>query len=177
MHAGGNRFLVRLARPEDRDSIGQVERSAFPTADEARLVEALVAAGDATLSLVAEAGGSIIGHALCSRMRVEADGLEIRAVGLAPVAVLPDCQGQGIGSALIGEALALSRAAGEADDVRARRPGLLSPLRFLDRGGEACSLRLMPATISWRSTLPARSDRASGKADYAPAFAALEQVE
>ena len=176
MHAGGNRFLVRLARPEDRDSIGQVERSAFPTADEARLVEALVAAGDATLSLVAEAGGSILGHALCSRMRVEADGLEIRAVGLAPVAVLPDCQGQGIGSALIGEALALSRAACEEMIFVLGDPAFYRRFGF---STEAARMFASPYAGDYFMAidLAGGSEPRIGRAEYAPAFAALEQVE
>ena len=176
MSAGGNRFLVRLARPEDRDAIGRVERSAFPTADEARLVEALVAAGDATLSLVAEAGGSIVGHALCSRMRVEADGRDIRAVGLAPVAVLPQSQGQGVGSALIGEALALSLAAGAemmfvlGDPAYYRRFGFTAetarPFASPYAGDHFMAIDLSGAP-----------ERRSGRADYAPAFAALEQAQ
>ena len=176
MAAGGNRFLVRPARPVDRDSIGQVERSAFPTADEARLVEALVAAGDATLSLVAELNGSIVGHALCSRMRVEADGRDVRAVGLAPVAVLPECQGQGVGAALIGEALERSRAGGEemmfvlGEPVYYRRFGFST---------EAASPFASPYAGDYFMAIDFAGGSAprSGRAEYAPAFAALEQAQ
>jgi len=176
MEAGGNRFLVRLARPEDRDSIGQVERSAFPTADEARLVHALVAAGAATLSMVAELDGQLVGHALCSRMRVEADGLEIRAVGLAPVAVLPDCQGQGIGSALIGEALALSHAAGEEMVFVLGDPAYYRRFGF---SMEAASPFASPYAGDYFMALDFAGDAEPriGRADYAPAFTALERVE
>ncbi|MGZ8999328.1 MAG: GNAT family N-acetyltransferase [Allosphingosinicella sp.] len=176
MVAGGDRFLVRLVRPEDGEAIRKVERSAFPTDDESRLVEVLVAAGDATLSLVAEQDGSIIGHALCSRMRVEADGDEVRAVCLAPVAVLPDFQGQGVGAALIGEAQAVSRSAGEemmfvlGDPVYYRRFGFTTqtarPFASPYAGDYFMAIDFVDAAVP-----------SSGRADYAPAFAAMEQAQ
>ena len=104
--------IVRLAGPHDREAISKVERAAFPTAAEAQLVEALVARRDATFSLVAE-DGQVIGHLLCSRMSTTADGQTLRAVGLGPVAVLPERQHQGVGSMLIENALVQSREAGE----------------------------------------------------------------
>src|SRR3546814_17884473 len=57
--------------------------------------------GDVRVSLVAERDGGIVGHALFSRMDVEADGVALSGAGLAPVSVAPASQGQGIGDALI----------------------------------------------------------------------------
>ena len=68
---------------------------------EAELVRMIETDCDALVSLVAERSGEIVGHVLFSRMNVEADGQSVGAAGLAPVAVAPACQGQGIGDALI----------------------------------------------------------------------------
>ncbi len=77
--------------------------AAFPTAAEARLVDALRAAGRLSVSLVAEAAGQIVGHIGFSPVTVAgaAGGL-----GLAPVAVLPTFQRRGIGGKVIVEGLA-----------------------------------------------------------------------
>lgn len=56
------------------------------------------------LSLVAECDGIVVGYALMSEVRIESDGNYEISLALAPVAVLPEFQRQGIGSALIREA-------------------------------------------------------------------------
>jgi putative acetyltransferase len=78
-----------------------VNEAAFRRPDEADLIEALRDEGAVLLSLVAEAGGQIRGHILFSRMTVETAHGSVAAVSLAPMAVLPGHQGQGIGSELV----------------------------------------------------------------------------
>ena len=73
-----------------------VVAAAFGQDDEADLVEALHAASDAAIALVAEHDGEVIGHVLFSPMR-SPEG----CLGLAPVSVLPEHQSGGIGSKLI----------------------------------------------------------------------------
>ena len=98
--------VIRPARAGDEEAIDSVIRAAFAGTEfghqgEAELVRAIEADGDALISLVAERDGRIVGHALFSRMDVEADGVPLTAAGLAPVSVAPELQGQGIGDALI----------------------------------------------------------------------------
>ena len=96
-------FYVRVAVPQDEDAVFAVEHEAFGGTVEAELVAALIA-GDAyipDLSLVAEHDGSIVGHVLFTRARAGA----VDAVLLAPLAVAPDWQGRGVGSALAREGL------------------------------------------------------------------------
>src|SRR5690606_31766805 len=72
------------------------------------------------LELVAEKNGSLAGHILFSRLWIEApnaNGERIAAVALAPLAVAPDCQRQGIGAALIVQAHVILRERGEAVSV------------------------------------------------------------
>lgn len=95
---------VRQERAGDQGGISRVNSAAFPSPAEAGLVDSLRQAGGISLSLVAEHGGEIIGHALLSPVAV--DGCNARTVGLGPVAVLPDFQRRGAGSALVRSALA-----------------------------------------------------------------------
>lgn len=90
---------------EDADSIRSVHLAAFPTALEADLVQALHDDCDSEVSLIAKDGGKVVGHVLLSRMKVEGDGRDYRAVALGPVAVLPERQREGIGGTLIEESL------------------------------------------------------------------------
>ena len=98
---------------DDSDGVRAVHLAAFPTPAEADLVAKLHAAFASEISLVAKDEGRVVGHALLSRMTAEGDGRAFRAVGLGPVAVLPERQRGGIGSALIEKALRQAEAAGE----------------------------------------------------------------
>ena len=101
---------IRSASPGDLGAIRGVHMAAFPTGTEADLVEKLSGSGDALISLVAEDAGRIVGHVLFSRMDVEADQRVVAGMGLAPVAVLPHRQSQGIGTSLIHSGLRIAEA-------------------------------------------------------------------
>jgi putative acetyltransferase len=104
--------MIRPEHPHDGDAVRSVHRTAFPTDDEARLVDCLRAAGRASVSLVAEIDGRVVGHVLFSPVTVTSAGGEWHGLGLAPMAVLPDQQCRGIGSALVRDGLAACAAAG-----------------------------------------------------------------
>ena len=74
--------------------------------DEADLVDALRAAGALRISLVAAEGATVIGHVAFSAVVVRAGASTINTLGLAPMAVLPEYQGRGIGSRLVRAGLA-----------------------------------------------------------------------
>lgn len=97
-------MIIRLEEEKDIEAIRNVVEAAFPTNSEAVLVNNLRADGDAIISLVAIEDDNIIGHILLSKMCAP-----IRALGLAPVAVLPQKQGQGIGGSLIKSAIEEAR--------------------------------------------------------------------
>ena len=90
-------------RPEhagDYGAIRDLNRAAFNAGAEADLVDALRAHAVPFVSLVAVDGAAIVGHIAFSPVTVSS-GSEIAISGLAPMAVLPDYQRRGIGSALV----------------------------------------------------------------------------
>jgi putative acetyltransferase len=105
-------FVIREEAPRDAAAIRQVNTTAFETDAEAKLVDALRAAGALTLSLVAEADGEIVGHIAFSPVVVESSRRTNHGVGLAPMAVAPAYQRQGIGGRLIDDGLRRLRDAG-----------------------------------------------------------------
>ena len=96
---------IRDERPPDAASIRRVIREAFGADLEARLVDLIRDRNKHLISLVAVNGDDIFGHILFSAVTIADAPSNLRAIGLAPVAVLPQCQRRGIGSALIREGL------------------------------------------------------------------------
>ena len=92
---------VRAETSDDQGAIFDVHAAAFPPAAEARLVNALRAAGKATVSLVAEVDATVVGHVLFTPVRLEPGPGSCLGVGLAPLAVWPALQRRGIGSRLV----------------------------------------------------------------------------
>lgn len=108
-------MIIRPERPADYAAIADLHTRAFAN----RTVEASIvalhrqrAAFDLDLSLVAEMDGHIAGHALFSPHRMQLLGETVLAVNLAPIAVDPAFQRQGIGGRLIAEGHAIAAAKG-----------------------------------------------------------------
>jgi len=91
---------IRPERATDTGEVRALNRAAFETSMEATLVDALRERARPIVSLVADAAGSIVGHILFSPVTLSGHG-EVTIMGLAPMAVLPARQRQGIGSALV----------------------------------------------------------------------------
>ncbi|HJQ29021.1 MAG TPA: N-acetyltransferase [Rubrobacter sp.] len=96
---------IRREAEGDIPAIREVNRRAFNGEDEARIVDDLRSGGYARLSLVAEEGGRIVGHIMFSEAVIRTERGEVAALVLGPVAVIPERQGHGIGSALVREGL------------------------------------------------------------------------
>ena len=102
---------IRAERPEDAAEIRRVNELAFAQPAEADLVERLRHACDDGLSLVAD-DGRIVGHILFTPVVVECTAGGVGGMGLAPMAVLPDCQRRGVGSELVRRGLDILRERG-----------------------------------------------------------------
>lgn len=119
-------MVIRPERKTDAAAIRRVNEAAFATPAEAGLVDALRSAGAVIGSLVAEVEGEVVGHILFSPAVVDShshpgDTTHSRTpasekprpiAALGPMAVLPERQGQGIGSQLVVAGLDVCRAAG-----------------------------------------------------------------
>lgn len=89
---------IRHENPEDYEAVYRINELAFEQTGEADLVEKLRAA-EPYISLVAIKDDKIVGHIFFSQVTLE--DKEINALGLAPMAVLPEFQKQGVGSELV----------------------------------------------------------------------------
>jgi putative acetyltransferase len=103
---------IRPATSLDLAEVLRVEREAFGGDEEAELVEALLADPTARpfISLLAEDGGRGAGHVLLTSASVE--DTDVLLMLLAPLAVAPEYQAQGVGGALTVNALNAAAEAG-----------------------------------------------------------------
>ncbi|MGI8911408.1 MAG: GNAT family N-acetyltransferase [Rubrobacteraceae bacterium] len=165
---------VTVRRETERDipGIRDVNRRAFGRVEEARLVDDLRDGGYARLSLVAEEGGRIAGHIMLSEAVIRTEEGEKQALALGPVGVAPERQGQGIGSALIREALGRCAEMGHRIVVLLGHPGyyprfgfsadLASNLTSAYSGEAFMALELAPDALSG----------VAGEFEFAPPFGA-----
>ena len=91
---------IRLEQTKDVPKIYAVNQGAFGSNTEASLVDALRGRASEVVSLVAEVGGDVVGHIMCSPVQL-AGADAVRAMALAPMAVAPGHQRAGVGSALV----------------------------------------------------------------------------
>jgi putative acetyltransferase len=94
-------LIIRPEMPSDRVAVRRVNELAFGRPNEVVLVDALRDIALPQLSLVAAQDEEIVGHIFFSPVRIESEGFAFTALGLGPMAVLPVCQNQGVGSALV----------------------------------------------------------------------------
>jgi putative acetyltransferase len=162
---------IRPEQNDDRKAIWSVNRAAFKTDAEADLVDALREGGFAEISLVAEVDGEIVGHILFSRLPIITEAGTIDAVGLAPMAVLPGHQRQGIGSRQVKAGLQACREQGHRIVVVLGHPAyyrrlgfsadLARPLASPFGGGDAwMALELVPGALAG----------VQGRVEYRPPF-------
>lgn len=96
-------FKIRSEQVKDIAAIREVNMLAFKGEQEARLVEAIRASTlfVPELSLVAVTNNEIIGHILFSIISIATSHGDVPTLALAPMAVAPEYQYQGVGSALV----------------------------------------------------------------------------
>ena len=105
---------IRGETPLDYAIVAEIYQLAFGQENEGNLVDSIRKSDRyiPELSLVAELDGRVVGHILLSYIDLVGSS-NWRVLGLAPIAVTPQFQNQGIGSALVQAALAAAEAMGE----------------------------------------------------------------
>lgn len=160
---------ISAERPQHVEAIRSLTSAAFEQAEhsshtEAAIIDALRRAGALSLSLVAVDAGEVVGHAAFSPVTIDTGAGQW--FGLGPVSVLPDRQGKGIGSALIGQGLGLLRSGGAKGCVVLGEPAFYG--RFGFRSGS--DLRYPDAPARYFQWINFAGEPVSGTVSYHPAF-------
>ncbi len=163
---------IRCETPSDYPAIAEVNIQAFGQENEAQIVDK-IRHSDCyipELSLIAEVDSAIVGHILFSYIDIVGEET-LRVLGLAPMAVLPQFQRQGIGSALVQAGLDKADAMGEAIVI------VLGHADFYPRFGFQPSVNYgidspfpVPEDAFMVKVLKNYQPRYRGKVVYPPAF-------
>jgi putative acetyltransferase len=95
-----NTISLRVAGKDDTDALRDLYPRAFPTEDLLPLLDDLLAGSWAVLSLVLVSDSGVCGHIAFTLCAPDADGRPQAAL-LAPLAVAPERQRQGLGTRLV----------------------------------------------------------------------------
>ena len=163
-------LTIRGEIASDCGAIRSVHQRAFPTDGEARLVDELRTAGHLSVSLVALVGDEVVGHVALSPVTI--DSVQV-GLGLAPVAVVPEHQQSGIGSALVRQSLAVCRANSVALVVVLGDPKYYSRFGFVAASKHGLGNTYGVGDAFQVILLTADQPLPSGLVNYAPEFALL----
>jgi putative acetyltransferase len=157
--------IIRPEQPRDAEQIGRLHLAAF--GEHGRTVNAIVDDLRPTIverggsSIVAEAGGEVVGHVMITVSLLDTASRLIPAPVLSPLAVLPERQRAGVGGALVRHALAAAAAASAPFVLLEGDPRYYSRLGFRQAGelgfrkpslripDDAFQVALMPAYEPW----------------------------
>ena len=95
---------IREEQIDDIPSVHRINTLAFETESEADLVDVLRESAQPVISLVAVDRDALVGHIMFTPVELSGNP-SLNIMGLAPMAVMPDRQRCGIGSALASEGL------------------------------------------------------------------------
>jgi putative acetyltransferase len=168
-------MLIRAETPRDAPAIFSVNKQAFDGRDaEACLLDAVRAsqAFIPDLSLVAEQNGELIGHILFSRIQIESEAGPLPALALAPLAVLPAHQGQGVGSALVRRGLLDCARLGHAIVIVLGHAGYYPRFGFSAAAAKSLVCPYRDCGEAWMALelIPGALKGVQGKVVYPPAF-------
>ncbi|MBW3022343.1 N-acetyltransferase, partial [Candidatus Woesearchaeota archaeon] len=102
---GKELIKIREESKADYDAVRILNDRAFGSSEEGKIVDKLRKVCQDSVSLVAASGGKIVGHIFFSPVTIKHEDRHVIGMGLAPLAVSPEFQKQGIGSLLVKEGL------------------------------------------------------------------------
>ena len=164
--------MIRPEAESDIPAVREVNAAAFGRPDEARLVDALRGRALPFVALVAEEI-EIIGNIVFTPVRIENEAR--LAMGLAPMAVRPDAQRRGVGSALVRAGLERCQALGACAVVVVGHPAYYPRFGFVPaiRFGLRCEYDVPEEAFMALELEPGVLGHARRTVRYHPAFAEL----
>lgn len=163
--------LIRIEQKEDRAAISQLHETAFGRHFEARLVETLRNEVRPYLGLVAFSGDELVGHLLLTPVLCAALP-DARLLGLAPMAVAPAWQRQGIGTRLVKGGLSAARDTGARAVVVLGDPAYYGRFGFTSAAEHKlnCAWEVPPGAFMVQALNPPGLRGLSGLISYHGAF-------
>ena len=168
-------------RPEtkiDHAAIHEVNALAFGREDESRLVDALRRSADfiPEVSLVAVRDGHVVGHILFTPIVVETLHGAVSALALAPMAVRPEFQNQGIGSELVRKGLEECRRLGHKIIIVVGHPKYYPRFGFSPARAKGLELPFPAPDEAFMALelVPGALHGISGIVKYPPAFSEID---
>lgn len=165
-------ITIRDEQPLDVEAIRAVHLAAFGQPQEATLVDQL-REGGAIASLVAERSPHIIGHICFSPVEIVSESPVAGLVaGLAPLAVLPEWQRQGVGTQLVVAGIASCRQLGYQAIVVLGHPTYYPRFGFIpaSRLGWRCEYDVPDEVFMVLELQPGTLSPAPGLVQYRPEF-------
>jgi putative acetyltransferase len=163
---------IREERPGDEDAIRRINELAFGQPGEAELVDELRKNGGLTLSLVAVVDEIIVGHIAYSPVVVGDHETVPAPLALAPMAVLPTHQRNGVGTALVRESLEEARRRGHGAVLVLGHPEFYPRFGFTpaSRFGITCPYPAPDEAFLAVELVPGALQNLSGMVQYRPEF-------
>ncbi|MEO6808164.1 MAG: N-acetyltransferase [Isosphaeraceae bacterium] len=146
---------IRAEEEPDWTEVHAVHVSAFERRAETDLVDALRGQAESVVSLVAERGGTIVGHILFTLV-IQTGRHDLKIMGLAPLGVDPRHHRQGVGSALVRAGLEPCRGQGVAAVVVLwGTPGsILGSVSRHQAASGSVAYMMLRMIFSWPSSFP-----------------------
>jgi len=168
-------ITVRPESPSDYKAIYEINERAFKRSDEALLIENLRESDYfiPELSFVAEKNKQVIGHIVFSLVDVRNDkGAVSQILSLAPMAVSPDFQKQGVGFLLVKQGLKKCRESGFKAVVVVGHPEYYPRFGFTSARAKGLTLPFDAPDEAFlvAELLPGALEDISGAIVYPPAF-------
>ena len=165
---------IREESSKDVEAVRALLKLSFGQDSEAELVDRLRASGsfNPKLSLVADIAGEVVGHVLFTPVTIESEDAEVAVLSLAPLAVRPDHQREGIGQLLSLRGFDVARSLGYRIIAVVGHPSYYPRLGFvpaLPRGIHDSSAHRTEASMVI-SLAEGALDGIRGQIMYPPAF-------
>ena len=164
-------MLIRSEKQKDCEAVYAVNEKAFETSAEAKLVDILREQSQPVISLVCEESQDIVGHIMFSAVKLSGHP-ELKLMGLAPMAVAPEHQRKGFGSALVETGLEQCRQRSYTALVVLGHPRYYPRFGFspASRFGIKCEYNVSDEVFMAVELEPRALSGKSGTVRYHPAF-------